>query len=115
MLMEGFPDLDLAPEARWERALGPVLAGAAAVTAFVLTWLASGQALTAIAVGLTVAVAGHALVGRRAKPGSPAALAEGTDYSLIGSALGLLREPAALTREDGTMLVANAAYRDRFG
>jgi hypothetical protein len=39
----------------------------------------------------------------------------GTDYALVGSALGLSSAPAALTTGEGSLLVVNPAYRDRFG
>ena len=39
----------------------------------------------------------------------------GPDYSLVGSALGLSRDPTALTTSEGSLLIVNAAYRDRFG
>ena len=35
--------------------------------------------------------------------------------SLVGSALGLSRDPAALTSSEGSVLVVNSAYRERFG
>ena len=37
------------------------------------------------------------------------------DYSLIGAALGLSPEPAAVTSSEGALLIANGAYRERFG
>ena len=37
------------------------------------------------------------------------------DYSLVGSALALSREPTALTTDEGSLLIVNTAYRDRFG
>ena len=37
------------------------------------------------------------------------------DFSLLGSALGLSRDPTALTTSEGSVLIVNAAYRDRFG
>jgi two-component system cell cycle sensor histidine kinase/response regulator CckA len=39
----------------------------------------------------------------------------GPDYSLVGSALGLSREPTALTTSEGSLLIVNAAYREHFG
>jgi two-component system cell cycle sensor histidine kinase/response regulator CckA len=37
------------------------------------------------------------------------------DYSIIGATLGLTREPAAVTSSEGALLIANSAYRERFG
>ena len=48
-----------------------------------------------------------------APPSEP--LVGGPDYSLVGSALGLSRDPVALTNGEGSLLVVNAAYRERFG
>jgi two-component system, cell cycle sensor histidine kinase and response regulator CckA len=39
----------------------------------------------------------------------------GPDYSLLGSALALSREPVALTTSEGSLLIVNSAYRERFG
>ena len=39
----------------------------------------------------------------------------GPDFSLVGSTLGLSRDPTALTSSEGSVLVVNNAYRERFG
>jgi two-component system cell cycle sensor histidine kinase/response regulator CckA len=41
-------------------------------------------------------------------------LSSGPDFSLVGSALSLHRDPCALTNGEGSLLVANSAYRERF-
>ena len=42
-------------------------------------------------------------------------LVVGPDYALLGSAMGLSSDPVALTTGEGSLLLVNAAYRDRFG
>src|SRR5262249_12410114 len=42
-------------------------------------------------------------------------LVVGPDYSLLGAALGLSREPTALTTGEGALLIVNSEYRERFG
>ena len=42
-------------------------------------------------------------------------LSAGPDYALVGSALSLSRDPVALTDGEGSLLVANDAYREAFG
>ena len=37
------------------------------------------------------------------------------DYALVGSALGLSNDPIALTSGEGSLLIVNSAYRERFG
>src|SRR6185369_13232448 len=44
----------------------------------------------------------------------PEAFVAGPDYSLVGAALSLSREPTALTSDEGSLLIVNPAYRDRF-
>src|SRR6185503_19121352 len=43
------------------------------------------------------------------------ALAVGPDFGLLGSALSLSSDPVALTSGEGSLLVVNSAYRERFG
>ena len=42
-------------------------------------------------------------------------IAVGPDFSIVGSAIGLCSEPAALTSAEGSLLIFNAVYRERFG
>jgi two-component system cell cycle sensor histidine kinase/response regulator CckA len=49
-----------------------------------------------------------------AKAEGPEVLAQGPDYGLVGAALALCEEPAAITSQDGMLLAANEAYRTRF-
>ena len=72
-----------------------------------------GLAGAALAGGL---IAAGLIVWRKPLP-SPRIepIVVGPDYSLVGSALGLGRDPAALTTSEGSLLIVNAAYRERFG
>ena len=42
-------------------------------------------------------------------------LVAGPDYALVGAALSLNSDPIALTTAEGSLLLVNAAYRERFG
>src|SRR6185503_1186304 len=50
---------------------------------------------------------------QRSRPSDP--LLVGPDYALLGSALGLSTDPVALTTGEGSLLLVNAAFRERFG
>src|SRR5687768_11093492 len=69
-----------------------------------------------VVAGMVAAVAAR-LGDKRSGPAIPqaGALSLAPDYSVIGSTLGLTPEPAALTDSEGSLLIANSAYRDRFG
>ena len=56
-----------------------------------------------------------AFLDKRPQPPAVEKLSLAPDYSVIGATLGLTREPAALTDGEGNLLIANSAYRDRFG
>ena len=115
MLYQELPSIESTPLGRWDRWLAPALIAGAALTAALLLVLV-GQA-TAAAVVLAAGVAGGLFAYWRVPvatiPGEPLSL--GPDYGLLGSALSLSGDPAALTGGEGSLLVVNAAYRDRFG
>jgi len=115
MLHQELPRIDSAPLDGWGRWLAPALTAAAGLTAALLLLLI-GQTIAAAAVAV-VGVAGAGIVLLRAPaaqaPTEP--LIAGPDYSLIGAALSLHRDPCALTTGEGSVLVVNAAYRERFG
>ena len=115
MLYEDLSALDLEPLDKRSRWLVPGIAGAAAVSGALL-FLIFGQPL--FAGGFFLLCVGAALLAVRLDGGdSPAVhgLAAGPDYALIGSALALTPEAAALTGSDGSLLLANDSYRGRFG
>lgn len=114
MLYQDLPSLESNRLGGWGRWLAPALAGVAGVTIGLVlvligqNWLALGS--------LAAAAAAATLLYRRASHFLPgAAMVQGPDYSLVGSALALTRDPSALTDREGGLLIANAAYRERFG
>jgi two-component system cell cycle sensor histidine kinase/response regulator CckA len=116
MLHQQLPSTDvaaLAPAPSW---LLPALAAAAALSLALIAWLA-GQPLLAAAllVAGLAAVPAMRLVGRSRPDAAELAVPPGPDFSLVGSTLGLCPDAAALTSSDGSLLIANAAYRERFG
>jgi two-component system cell cycle sensor histidine kinase/response regulator CckA len=96
---------------RW---LAPLLAMAAGATLALLLWMAVSPiaALAALAAGIAVA----AFLGL-SKPAAaaPEILAAGPDFALLGAILAMNRDALALTNGEGSLLVANPAYRERFG
>ncbi|MEO6432600.1 MAG: response regulator [Sphingomicrobium sp.] len=116
MLHQDLSLLDAEPIGPIDRWLLPALiAGAGLSTALVLVVAGlETAALVAAGTGIVGAIAaGVQRTGRGVLV--PATLAGGADFSLIGAAIGLHREPVALTDGEGKLLAANAAYRDRFG
>src|SRR5438105_2141669 len=115
MLYQELPRIESTRLDGWAQWLAPAVIAAAALTAGLLLLLL-GQPLFAGA-ALLAGMGGGAFVYSRSRPGLPVAepLVVGPDYSLLGSALGLSREPVALTSSEGSLLIVNAAYRERFG
>src|SRR5438309_3874314 len=115
MLYQELPRIDSSPLDGWSRWLAPALMLAAVTTAAVVLLLVGAPLLAALSV--VAGIAGAALSLRNSamstRPAEP--LVGGPDYSLVGSALGLSRDPIALAGGDGSLLVVNAAYRERFG
>ena len=115
MLHQDLPRVELAPLAGWGWWLGPALVAAVGLTA-ALILLILAFPLAAGAVALLSLIGGAVL----ALPRSSTAVVQepinlGPDYSALGAAIGLTREPVALTTAEGSLLIANAAYRERFG
>ena len=115
MLYQELPRIDSTPLDGWSRWLAPALIGAAAITAG-LVMLLVGQTIVAV-VMIGIGALGAALSLRNSAPSSfvSSPIVGGPDYSLVGSALSLSRDPVALTNREGSLLVVNTAYRDRFG
>ncbi|MFL6752494.1 MAG: response regulator [Sphingomicrobium sp.] len=115
MLYQELPRIDSTPLDGWGRWLAPALIlGAGLSAAIVLLLLGQPRlALGALIVGLATATVVYARKPRHHAPDEP--LVVGPDYSLVGSALGLVSEPAALTTSEGSLLIVNGAYRERFG
>jgi len=115
MLYQALPSIDSSPLDGWGRWLVPAVVAAAAITLAALL-LAAGQGLIA-AVVLLAGIGGAAFVyARTPAPAAPTEpLVVGTDYALLGSALGLSGDPVTLTTGEGSVLLVNGAYRERFG
>ncbi len=115
MLYQALPPIESDRLDRWERWLAPALAAAAGLTVGILLLLV-GQPLFAAAAVVAGLAAGAFLHFRALIPAARVEpIVVGPDYSLIGSALGLSRDPAALTTAEGSLLIVNTPYRDRFG
>jgi two-component system cell cycle sensor histidine kinase/response regulator CckA len=115
MLHQELPQIESTPLDRWGRWLVPAVAGAAGLTVAVALLLFGQMVLAVLALVSGIAAAG--VMARKA----PAVevprqhLVPGPDYSLVGAALELSQDPVALTDDEGTLLVVNPAYRERFG
>src|ERR1051326_2941054 len=115
MLYQELRRIRLTPLDRWGRWLVPALVAGAALTAAIVLLL-FGQPLLAFG-AIFAGLAGATFVyfegpGRSVPRDS---LIIGPDYGLVGSALARSREPTALTSTEGSLLIVNPAYRDRFG
>ena len=115
MLQQELPRIDSSPLDGWSRWLTPLLTIAAGLTAGLLLYLAGQSTLGAVAIVAGIVAAGVVYVRGSKSPPFHEPIVAGPDYSLVGSALGLCKAAAALTAENGSLLIANAAYRDRFG
>ena len=115
MLYQELPRIESTRLEGWERWLVPALIVAATLT-FAVILLLLGQPLFAGA-ALFAGLAGAVFAHLKTPAGAQASetLVVGPDFSLVGSALALSREPTALTSSEGSLLIVNPAYRERFG
>ena len=114
MLYQELPQIESTALDGWGRWLAPALILGAALTAALLLFLFGEPLIAGGAALVGLAGAGFAYV--RSSPASPTqTLVVGPDYALLGSALGLSSDPVALTTGEGSLLLVNAAYRERFG
>src|SRR5262249_51383392 len=96
MLQQELPRIDSTPLDGWSRWLTPALIAGGALTVAILSYLAAQPVLGAIAVGAAV-VAGGATYWRGTKPRPPLeAIVAGPDFTLVGSALAMCSDAAAL-------------------
>jgi two-component system cell cycle sensor histidine kinase/response regulator CckA len=114
MLYQELPQIESTPLDGWGRWLAPALIVAAGISAALLLLLLR---LPVPAGALVLAAVACAALVYARKPAAPAQqpLVIGPDYALLGSALGLSGDPVALTSGEGSLLLVNQAYRDRFG
>src|SRR5918999_97587 len=115
MLHQELPPIADRPLDGGRRWLLPGLSGAAVLSLGVL-WLLVGALPALVLAGLAAAGALAAAVALRRPSDSPATegLTQGPDFGLVGAALALCEEPAAITSSEGALLAANDAYRMRF-
>src|SRR4051794_11071529 len=115
MLYQELPLIESTHLDGWARWLAPAVIVAAALTIALLLLLFRQSLFAGAAVlgGLSAAAFVYLRSPRALPPDVP--LVVGPDYSLVGSALGLSREPTALTTSEGSLLIVNSAYRERFG
>jgi two-component system cell cycle sensor histidine kinase/response regulator CckA len=116
VLHQELPRIEASPLDGWGRWLTPALiagAGLSLAIVLVLAGLVAPGAIAAV-IGLGVGAAAYLRDGRSARVSEPIVVG-GPDYALVGSAISLCHEPAALTTSEGSLLIANAAYRERFG
>ncbi len=115
MLYQELPRIESTRLDGWARWLAPAVVAAAGLTIALLLLLVGQFLFAAAAVpgGLSAAAFVYLKSARELPSNAP--LVVGPDYSLVGSALGLSREPAALTTSEGSLLIVNSAYRERFG
>ena len=115
MLHQELPDLESTPLDGAGRWIAPALVGGAGLT-FALLLLLMQQTLIAAFAAAAGLLAALFLASRKDRSGAVAEpLVIGPDYVLLGSALKLSSDPVALTTSEGSLLLANAAYCDRFG
>ena len=115
MLHQELPPIASRPLDGGSRWLLPAI-GAAAVLSLVALWWLVGPLPALLMAGLAIAgaVAGGIAMRRPAAAAPTETLANGPDFGLVGAALALCQEPAAITSADGALLAANEAYRIRF-
>jgi two-component system cell cycle sensor histidine kinase/response regulator CckA len=115
MLYQELPRIDSSPLDGWGRWLVPALAAAFGISAAVILLAAGQPLLAAVALVLGLGAGGFAYAKSPTEAAAPEQLLGGPDYSLVGASLGLIGDPVALTSAEGSLLVVNPAYRDRFG
>jgi two-component system cell cycle sensor histidine kinase/response regulator CckA len=115
MLYQELPRIDSTPLDGWGRWLAPALVAASGLTAAVVLFLVGSPLIAGLP--LIAGAGGAAMLLRKpgVAEGTTERVAVGPDYSLVGSALGLSRDPVALTNGEGSLLIVNNAYRERFG
>src|SRR5689334_8898276 len=115
MLYQELPSIEVTRLDGWTRWLAPAVIVGAGLTVAILLLLAGQQLLAGAAVFAGFAGAAFAFFRDPSEIASDEPLVVGPDYSLLGAALGLSREPVALTTNEGSLLIVNPAYRERFG
>jgi two-component system cell cycle sensor histidine kinase/response regulator CckA len=115
MLYQELPQIESTRLDGWGRWLTPALIAGVAVTVALLLLLFGQPFIAAFIIAGGVAVATFAFMRTRETKVPAEPLVVGPDYALLGSALGLSPDPVALTTGEGSLLIVNGAYRERFG
>jgi len=115
MLYQELPRIDSTPLDGWGPWLVPILIAAAAFSATLVILFLGYPLIWALPVLVIAAGAAILLFPRASTQKVTEPLVGGPDYSLVGSALSLSRDAVALTNGEGSLLVVNGAYRERFG
>jgi len=115
VLQQELPRIDSTSLDGMGRWLTPALVAAAGLTVALLLFFVGQGLLAATAAGIGMLAAAALYLRSPQAPPKAGQLAAGPDYSLVGSALGMCGDAGALTTESGSLLIANAAYRERFG
>src|SRR5215213_2567641 len=115
MLYQELPTIGSTPLDRWGRWLVPGVIAGAALTAGILLLLIGQLWFAGAALFLGLAAAAFAYLRDEQVVSAEAPLIVGPDFSLVGAALALSRDPTALTSAEGSLLIVNPAYRERFG
>src|SRR3954462_9040298 len=110
VLYQELPRIEASPLDGWSRWLVPAAIFIGALTAAALLLFVE-QPLFAAAL-VFAGLAGGAFMYLRPPPDITLSepLVVGPDFSLVGAALGLSREPAALTTGEGSLLIVNSSY-----
>ena len=87
----------------------------AAISAALLLLLIGQLWFAAAALSTGLVVAAVVLIKEDAITRGDEPFIVGPDFTLVGSALALGRDAAALTSAEGSLLIVNPAYRERFG
>ena len=115
MLQQDLPSSASHPLDRAGDLLVPAIGAAAALSLAGIAWLA-GYPLVALVIAALGAAAMVALLAIRTR--QPSVNLDGAvigpDFSVVGAALELSKDAAAITDADGNLLLANPAYRERF-
>src|SRR6478672_7058255 len=102
MLYQELPRIEADPLKGWGRWLMPALVAGTAVTIALLLLIARAPLIAPAAVALVgLGVAAFAFSSDPVAKTPAGPLVVGPDYALIGSALGLSRDPVALTTGEG--------------
>jgi two-component system cell cycle sensor histidine kinase/response regulator CckA len=115
MLYQELPRIDAIPLTGMGRWLAPVIVVGAALSVAIVLMLLGQPLFAAAALAGGAALAGILYLRRPRQAGGGEPLITGPDYSVAGSVLAHCKEPAALTTAEGSLLIANATYRERFG